>query len=82
MQNVDQAGVKPMRYYQIKIPGQTEPDFVTNARRIRNLPEDARVFWIVTDRDGSLVEERELPVENGRVVFEGRNVRSPKLTRH
>ena len=58
-----------MRYYRVEIPGEKEPIITTNARGLRNLPPGARVFATVTDYDGTLLEEWELPVENGRVKF-------------
>jgi len=68
-----------MRYYEIHVP--KEGIFLaSNARALRGLPEGTRVYAVVTDRDGSLVETWELPVENGKVNF-GRTegVRRPKL---
>lgn len=73
-----------MRYYEIRLPDATEaeqPYIVTNARRLRNLPEGTVCHAIVTDRDGSLVETWEVPVENGRVRFSrgGKGIRNPKM---
>lgn len=68
-----------MRYYEIHLLGKTTPGFTTNARRLRNLPDGTRVHAIIEDRDGTLIDTWELPVVDGRVVFEKRSgqVRTP-----
>jgi len=58
-----------MRYYEIYIPGEDEPHLTTNARGLRGLPSGTRVLATITDRDGSLIDQIELPVIEGRVKF-------------
>ena len=58
-----------MRYYEVYIPGENEPILAMNARSLRGLPQGTRVFATITDYDGSLVDQVELPVVNGRVKF-------------
>lgn len=57
-----------MRYYVVKLPDKGEL-ITTNVRRLKELPEGARVFAVLVDRYGDLMDEQELPVKNGRVVF-------------
>jgi len=58
-----------MRYYEVYIPGEDEPLLTTNARALCGLPEGTRVLATITDRDGSLIDQMELPVIDGRVKF-------------
>lgn len=57
-----------MRYYKIQFPN-GDVSLTSNVRRLRNIPEGTRIFAIITARDGSLMDEYELPVEGGRVRF-------------
>lgn len=68
------------RYYTISLPGQ-EPIGRTSVRDLRNLPEGTRVFWVITDSNGMLIDEKELDVIDGRVKFTSGNVRTPKIHR-
>ena len=70
-----------MRYYEVHYPNNPEPALVTNVRALRDLPDGTRIDAIITDRDGSLVETYEVPVEQGRALVTGRNKRDAKLVR-
>jgi len=61
-----------VRYYTVRLPNEDEPVITTNVRRLKDLPEGTRVFAVFTEPDGSLMDEQELPVEHGRVVFRRR----------
>ena len=67
-----------MRYYEVHVPGEDEPRIATNVRSLRGLPDGTRVFAIITERDGSLAETYEIPVEDGRVQIRRRGNRRPK----
>jgi len=72
-----------MRYYEIYIPGEDEPYLTTNARDLRGLPSGTRVLATITDRDGSLIDQIELPVIEGRVKFPKRHgIRSESSSIH
>ena len=60
---------RKMRYYRIRLPDSTQDAISSNVRSLRNLPEGTRVFCVLTERDGSLMDEWELPVKAGKVVF-------------
>jgi len=71
-----------MRYYEVYFPGESGPTLYSNVRKLRNLPDGTRVTAAITDRDGSLAEVYDLPVVDGRVVFDRRTgIRNPRLTR-
>lgn len=57
-----------MRYYEIHYPdGHVRTP--SGVRHLRDLPEGTRVYAVVTERDGSLSDSWELPVDQGRVLF-------------
>ena len=58
-----------MRYYEVYIPGEDGPIITTNARGLRGLPQGTRVLATITERDGSPIDQIELPVIDGRVKF-------------
>lgn len=61
-----------MRYYQIYLPGETEPDISTNVRKLHDLPDGTRIEAIVTDRDGDLADSWDVPVVDGKPQISGR----------
>lgn len=67
-----------MRYYEIHLPGESEPAIITRLRGLRNLPDGTRIVAIVTDRDGSLADSWEIPVSNGRPQVKGRGKDAPR----
>jgi len=70
-----------MRYYEVYYPGQREPRITTAIRHLRGLPAGARVVRTITDRDGSLVEQEEIPVEEGRPRVASLGKHRPRLVR-
>lgn len=71
-----------MRYYEIRLPGESEPRLTSNARRLRNLPDGTRCTACITDADGTPCEFYDIPVVDGRVQFRARaGMRNPKMTR-
>lgn len=70
-----------MRYYNVKLPEQSEPFVVTNVRKLHDLPEGTTVEAIVTDHDGSLIDGWEIPVENGKPKVYRLGKQSPKYTK-
>lgn len=70
-----------MRYYEVHYPGERAPRIVTAIRHLRGLPAGARVIRTITDRDGSLVEQEEIPVEEGRPKVGGLGKHRPQLLR-
>jgi len=67
-----------MRYYEIHLPGKDDPAIVTNLKTIRDLPEGTRIYAVVTERDGSLADYWEIPVEGGAPAVQGRAKHTPK----
>lgn len=55
-----------MRYYEIRIPNEKEPQIATSLRGIKNLPEGTRIVAIVTERDGTLADSWDVPIVNGK----------------
>lgn len=51
----------------------------SNVRRLRDLPDGTRVTAIVTDRDGTCIDSKDIPVENGRVKIARRSVRRGEM---
>jgi hypothetical protein len=70
-----------MRYYEVYYPGEPEPSITTAVRHLRDLPLGTRVIRTVTDRQGSLVEQEEIPVEEGRPRVAGLGKHRPQLFR-
>ena len=68
-----------MRYYEVYRPSQREPFITSNVRRLRDLPDGTKVFRTITDRNGSLIEQEEISVENGRVRINGLGKQRPKI---
>lgn len=68
-----------MRYYEVDQPGQPTA-CTTNVRRLRELPEGTKVWRIITDRDGTRLEQDEIPVLAGRVQIHRRAVRNVKMS--
>ncbi len=70
-----------MRYYEVHVPGYSDPAIVTNVRKLRDLPEGTRIEAIITDRDGSLVETYDVPVVDGRAQISGKGKQNPRMVR-
>lgn len=68
-----------MRYYEVYLPGRTEPAITGNVRQLRDLPEGTRIHAIITDRDGSLAETYEIPVENGKAKITRQGKQRPVM---
>lgn len=68
-----------MRYYVVDMPDRPQPLITTNVRRLRDLPEGTTCHSIITDRDGSTVEGKEIPVKDGRVQVRGRGVHNVSM---
>jgi hypothetical protein len=57
-----------MRYYEIHYPnGKVETTL--SVRNLKNLPENSKIYAIITERDGTLVESWEIPIINGKPSF-------------
>lgn len=69
-----------MRYYEVYLPGKKEPAITSNVRTLHDLPDGTRIHVIITDRDGSLSETYEIPVQDGRAVVGGRGKQRPRMT--
>lgn len=66
-----------MRYYEIHLPG-GDPIVTSNVRQ-RLIPNSAEVWVTITDRDGSVCDTYQLPVENGRVRFGAQAKHRPSM---
>jgi hypothetical protein len=57
-----------MRYYEIHYPNKK---IITtlSIRGLKNLPEGTKIYAIITERDGTLVESWEIPIKNGKPSF-------------
>lgn len=71
--NINPITEDTMRYYEVYLPegrgNADEPIIATNVRRMQNLATGTRVWRIITDRDGTLIESEELAVNDGKVIF-------------
>jgi hypothetical protein len=57
-----------MRYYEIHYPdGKVETTL--SVRGLKNLPEGTKIFAVITERDGTLVESWEIPIKNRKPNF-------------
>jgi hypothetical protein len=57
-----------MRYYEILYPdGQVATRL--SVRDLENLPKGTKIYAVITERDGTLVEGWEIPVVNGKPSF-------------
>ena len=68
-----------MRYYEVYQPHEKEPNITTNVRGLSGLPQGTHVYRTITDRDGSLIEQIELPIKNGKVEIAGQGKHKPKI---
>ncbi len=70
-----------MRYYEVYLPGRdrNNPVITSNVRRMKNLPEGTEVWATITERDGTICETYQIPVENGRVQVVGQGKRRPRM---
>lgn len=67
-----------MRYYEVHYPN-GRVDCPGSVRHLRDLPGGTKVWYIITERDGTCVESKEIPVVGGRPQVKGRGVRRPKM---
>jgi len=64
-----------MRYYEYKLPGEEEWIITTRIRGER-FPKGTKIRAIVTDRDGTLLDCWEIPLDDeGKPVLRGRSLR-------
>lgn len=80
-----------MRYYEVYTPDlldadgnyhsdKGEPACVTNVRKLKGLPEGARIRRVITDRDGSAVDIEYIPVVDGKAQVSGRGTRRARIS--
>jgi hypothetical protein len=67
-----------VRYYEITQPGDPEPIITTRLRGLKNLPPGTTITACVTERDGTLADSWNIPIENGKPVVRSRNKNTPR----
>ena len=68
-----------MRYYEHYLPNAKEPFCRSSIRHLKDLPIGTRIYRTITDRDGSLIEQEEIPVVNGKPQVSGRGKQRPQI---
>lgn len=69
-----------MRYYELWEPGASEPHIRTNVRDLRGLLPGTRIYATYTDTSGSVVQQTEISVVDGRPKVERRGKHRPQFT--
>ena len=57
-----------MRYYEVHYPDGKKATMLS-VKGLENLPEGTKIYAVITERDGTLVESWEIPVLNGKPCF-------------
>jgi hypothetical protein len=62
------GGLLKMRYYEVHYPDGKKATRLS-VRDLENLPKGTKIYAVITERDGTLVESWEIPVVNGKPSF-------------
>lgn len=68
-----------MRYYEVYKPGVRTPLLLSNVKDLTNLPLGTFIWRTITERDGSLIEQEEIEVRDGRAVIQGHGKQRPQI---